>query len=165
MEKFVELSAEAIAALREAASSDTSWAEVLTQPIEFLGTRGIEFPARHTLELYEVDQNAAAPGASVGNTLLAAPNNFGVRPAFGERTCPPGSIPVRILQTTTECIKWGVYAGPPEWVPVSENSPYGRWTRPVQQICLQSITISQWVPECMTVIGTLPPISVELKPL
>lgn len=165
MEKFVELSAEAIAVLREAASSDAVWAEVLTKPIEFLDAHGIGFPAHHTLELYEVDGNAAAPGASAASTLLAAPNGFVVRPAFGERTCPPGSIPVRILQTTTECIKWGVYAGPPEWVPVSENSPYGRWTRPVQQICLQSMTISQWVPECMSILGTLPPVSVELKPL
>ena len=84
MEKFTELSEKALAALREAAPNPEMWASVVAKPIEFLQERGIEFPAYHTLDLYEV----AGEEAEGGSAPMVS--NHVCRPAPS-----PFSIPVR----------------------------------------------------------------------
>lgn len=132
--------------LREVAADEARWQAAMRDPFAVLGEHGLLLPAGTTLELYEAAWNPAQTTfrAPSGDVISTGEPEF--RPYTGP--CPPGMLPVRRLQRVDVCVKWGYVFGPPEWVPVSENSPYGKWVRPAEKVCLQSVREFVWVERC-----------------
>ena len=93
----------------------------------------------------ELDVPLLQQGAVVDVTVDAL---GGARVPGRIRRIFPSADSVTRLVPVEVCIKWGYVVGPPVWVPVAENSPYGRWERPVEKYCLAWYTEHVWVESC-----------------
>ena len=137
--------------LRQVAADAERWAAALRDPLGPLREQGIEFPAGTALELYEA---AWDPADTTFHLAHSFPRQGDVirreeyELVLDRGPCPPGMRPVRRLVPVEVCIRWGYVVGPPVWVPVAENSPYGRWERPVEKYCLAWYTEHVWVESC-----------------
>lgn len=153
-----------VAILREVALQPDEWQAARTNPRTYLQERHqITLPADLTIDLFDIARDTSESPLYVPELETPAQTTAAYRAAnpyvpqslieyLRERNmgCPLGTVPYKTVRTYEKCIKKGLIKGGLEWSPAQEGSPLGHWTyTDVHEICLQSITVTEEVIECM----------------